>query len=111
MDTMIVVYIPCTSVEEAKTIGLSVMNARLAPCYNILTDMQSAAFWPPKIGEIETVSSGSVLLIKSVASKFTAIEQAVKKLHSDSNPCIFALNVSHVSKEYYDWLISEMEAV
>ena len=111
MDTMLVIYVPCTGIEEAKKIGLSIMKTRLAPCYNILTDMQSAAFWPPKIGEIEEVHTGAVLLLKSVKSKFSAIETEIKKLHSDTNPCIFAIDVSHVSKEYYNWLVSEMESV
>ncbi len=108
---MIIIYIPCTGTDEAKKIGLAVMKTRLAPCYNILNDMQSAAFWPPKTGEIEEVHTGAVLLLKSVKSKFTAIETEVKKLHSDMNPCIFAIDVSCVSKEYYNWLVSEMEIV
>ncbi len=109
MDTMIVIYIPCVAIEEAKKIGLAVMKKRLAPCYNILPDMQSAAFWPPKSGEIEEVIHGAVLLLKSVTSKFQSIETEVKQLHSDSNPCIFSLRVDNISGAYYQWLVSEME--
>lgn len=108
---MIVVYVPCNSIEEAKRIGLAVMKVRLAPCYNILTGMQSAAFWPPKTGDIEEVQTGAVLLLKSIKSKYSTIESEIKKLHSDTNPCIFAIDVGAVSKEYYTWLISEMEVV
>lgn len=111
MGTMIVVYIPCTGIDEAKKIGIQVMQKRLAPCYNILPDMQSAAFWPPGTGEIETVQHGAVLLLKSVSSKFSPIEAEVKKLHSDSNPCIFSIRVDNVSGAYYQWLVSEMEGV
>lgn len=106
---MIVIYIPCTGTDEAKKIGLAVMKARLAPCYNILSDMQSAAFWPPKTGDIEEIQNGVVLLIKTIKSKYVAIESEIKKLHSDTNPCIFAVDVSHVSTAYYDWLTSEIE--
>ena len=109
MDTMIVVYVPCVGIEEAKKIGIAVMNTRLAPCYNILTGMQSAAFWPPKTGEIEEVQTGAVLLLKSIKSNYSAIELEIKKIHSDTNPCIFAIDVSSVSEKYYSWLISEME--
>lgn len=111
MDSMIIIYVPCTGVEEAKNIGLAIMRARLAPCYNILPGMQSAAFWPPKTGEIEEVQTGAVLLLKTITSKYHKIELEIKKLHSDSNPCIFSVDVRHVSKEYYRWLVSEMEVM
>jgi uncharacterized protein involved in tolerance to divalent cations len=61
---MIIIYIPCVSVEEAEKIGKKVMKKRLAPCYNIIPQMHSAAFWPPKTGEIEIVA-GAVLIIKN----------------------------------------------
>ena len=86
------------------------MKKRLAPCYNILPGTFSAAYWPPKTGKIEEVN-GAVLLIKSVERKYAVIEREVKKLHSDKNPCIFAIPVARVSKEYYQWLVSEMEVV
>jgi uncharacterized protein involved in tolerance to divalent cations len=108
MKQMIVIYVPCIDVAEATKIGTHVIKKRLAPCYNIIQHTRSAAFWPPKTGEIEEVS-GDVLLIKSIAEHFEKIEIEVKKLHSDVNPCIIALSVSHVSKEYYQWLVSEME--
>lgn len=107
MDSMIIVYVPCANTDEVKKIGTHIMKARLAPCYNILGSMQSAAFWPPKTGEIEEIN-GAVLLIKSVASKYPAIENEIKSLHSDSNPCIFSIKVDSVAKEYFEWLQSEI---
>lgn len=104
---MIVIYVPCADADEAKKIGDFVMKKRLAPCCNIIGGTYSAAFWPPKTGAIEAVS-GAVLLIKSVDGKYDQIESEVKKLHSDTNPCIFSLPVSHVSQEYSDWMRSEI---
>src|SRR5690242_9580910 len=110
MKQMIIIYVPCKDAEEANKIGTSVMKKRLAPCYNILQNMYSAAFWPPKTGEIEEVS-GAVLLIKSIDAKYELIETEVKTLHSDQNPCIFSIPVSHVSKEYSEWFLSEIGEV
>ena len=110
MKNMIIVYIACVNEAEAKKIGTHIMRKRLAPCYNVIRNTYSAAFWPPKSNEIEE-TSGAVLILKSIQEKYNAIENEVKSLHSDTNPCIFALPVSHVSEDYYKWLVSEMEAV
>jgi periplasmic divalent cation tolerance protein len=107
MTDMIVLYISCTDAEEAKKIGEHIMKKRLSPCYNIIPNMKSASFWPPKTGKIEKVN-GAILLLKSVDRKYLKIETEVKKFHSDKNPCIFSIPVSHVSKEYFDWLIREI---
>ncbi len=108
MKEMIIVYVPCIDESEAKKIGTHIMRKRLAPCYNVIRNTYSAAFWPPKTNEIEE-TSGAVLLLKSIPEKYNTIENEVKLLHSDTNPCIFALPVSHVSEQYFKWLVSEME--
>lgn len=108
MNTMIVIYVSCVNKEEAVKIGDAIMKKRLAPCYNILPHTTSVAFWPPKSGEVEKVE-GVVLLIKTIKKNYQSIETEIKKLHSDTNPCIFALPAVHVSKEYYQWLLSEMK--
>jgi uncharacterized protein involved in tolerance to divalent cations len=108
-QNMIIVYVFCTSAEEAEKIGTQIMKKRLCPCYNIIPNTKSAAFWPPKTGEVEKVN-GAVLLIKTINSKYKHIETEVKKLHSDTNPCIFSIQVSNVSKKYYDWLKGEVNS-
>jgi uncharacterized protein involved in tolerance to divalent cations len=107
---MIVIYVTCMDITEAKKIGTHVMQNRLAPCYNIIQNTYSAAFWPPKTGKIEEVS-GASLLIKSINTHFAAIEAEVKTIHSDITPCIFSLPVSNVSEAYFKWFLSEMDAV
>jgi periplasmic divalent cation tolerance protein len=108
MNRLIVVYITCKGKEEAEKIGNQLMKLRLAPCYNVIPGMTSSCFWPPKTGEIERANE-VVLLVKTVESKFTAIEKEVEKLHSDNVPCIFALPITHVSKKYNAWLQEELQ--
>lgn len=110
MTDMIIIYVPCADLTEAKKIGSSVMKKRLTPCYNIIQNTFSAAFWPPDTGEIEEVS-GAVLLIKSIESQYTRIEEEIKSIHSDSNPCIFSIPVANVSETYYQWLRGEIGQV
>jgi periplasmic divalent cation tolerance protein len=109
MEKMIVIYITCNSSEEAEKIGKLLMKKRLAPCYNIISNMKSACFWPPKTGKIEEIN-GIILLVKTLEEKFDAIEKEVESIHSDDVPCIFALPVTRVSKKYLAWLEKEIHS-
>lgn len=108
MTDMLVVYITCDSVEQAKSIAKSLMDKKLCACVNIFPDMQPMFFWPPKSGTIDE-SKEVVLLAKTVEAKYQALEDEVGRIHSYDVPCIFAIPVQHVAKKYYDWLVAEME--
>jgi uncharacterized protein involved in tolerance to divalent cations len=108
MSDMIVVYIACNRLEEARKIGKHLMRLRVCPCYNIIPQMQSAAFWPPGSGKIEEVD-GAILLVKTLTKKFPAIEKEVLKMHSDKTPCIYSMPVLNVYGKYYRWLKSEIK--
>jgi periplasmic divalent cation tolerance protein len=70
--------------------------------------MTSLYFWPPKTGEI-TEDSEVILIAKTSEAKYQAFEAEVKKVHPYENPCICAVPVLHVAKEYEQWLLAEME--
>jgi periplasmic divalent cation tolerance protein len=108
MTDMLLVYITCDSVDQAKTIARDLMNKKLCACVNIFPDMQPMFFWPPKSGIIDE-SKEVVLIAKTIESKYEALEVEVIKVHSYDTPCIFAIPVKHVTKKYYDWLVGEME--
>ena len=104
---MIAVYVTCESVEQAKSIGKTIMSEKLAGCINIFPEVIPVFFWPPKSGKFDETKE-VVLLIKSIESKYKTIEKRVKELHSYDTVCVFALPVKHVIKEYYDWLTGEI---
>lgn len=108
MSDILLIYITCESVEEAKKIGKHLMNNRLAACVNILPDMQPLFFWPPKQGIIDE-SKEVVLIAKTIESKFKALEKEVLAVHPYDVPCIIALPTKYVSKKYSEWLHSELE--
>lgn len=105
---MILVYITCESVDQAKSIGKHLMNKKLCACVNIFPEMQPMFFWPPKSGTIDE-SKEVVLIAKTIESKYSDLEAEVSKIHSYDIPCIFAIPVTHVAKKYYDWLVGEMQ--
>ena len=104
---MILIYITCQSVEQAKQIGRHLLEKRLCACVNIFDHMMPMYWWPPKEGKISE-DSEVVLLIKTLEEKFDEIERQVKKLHTDSTPCIFSIKVDRVSKQYYEWIKGEI---
>ena len=71
---------------------------RLAACVNI-TDVNSVYEWR---GKIES-GSEKLMIIKTIESKYSELEQLVKKNHSYECPEIIALEVIAGSKDYIEW--------
>lgn len=108
MTNILLVYITCESIEQAKSIGDHLMKNRLCACINIIPNIQSVSFWPPKENKMEH-SKEVVLIAKTIESKYQALEQETVKVHSYDNPCIIAIPTAHVSKKYYNWLLEEVK--
>lgn len=108
MTPMILVYITCESRTQAEDIGRHLLKKRLVGCINIISGMHSLFFWPPGKDYIEETSE-SILLCKTIEKYYKAIEKEVLKIHSYSNPAIFALPITHMSKKYTDWLNGELK--
>lgn len=108
MSDLILIYITCESVEQAKEIGKHLMEKRLCACANIFPQMQPMFFWPPLSGIIDE-SKEVVLIAKTIEAKYEELEEEVLKIHSFDTPCVMAIPLKHVSKKYYDWLVGELE--
>lgn len=105
---MVLVYITCESREQAEDIGRHLLKNRLVGCINIIPGMRSLYFWPPGKNYIEE-SDEVILLCKTIEKHYKEIEKEVLKVHSYSNPAIFALPITHMSKKYTDWLTGELQ--
>jgi periplasmic divalent cation tolerance protein len=107
MTDMLLVYITCDSVEQAKEIGKHLMSKKLCACVNIFPEMHPLFFWPPNSGVIDE-SKEVVLIAKTIEQKYQDLEDEVHNVHSYDVPCVFAIPVSHVAKKYYRWLVGEI---
>ncbi len=108
MTDLLLVYITCESLAQAKSIGKHLMNKRLCACVNIFPEMHPMVFWPAKANVIEE-GKEVVLIAKTTEAKYQKLEEEVIKLHTYEIPCIIAIPTTHVNKKYYDWLIGELE--
>ncbi|HCS79383.1 TPA: divalent-cation tolerance protein CutA [Patescibacteria group bacterium] len=108
MTDMLIVYVTCENIGEAKKIGRHLLEKRLCACVNILGNANPMFLWPPKSGNIDE-SQEVVLLVKTLEKKYSEVEKEIIKMHSYDTPCIIALPVLHVAQKYYEWLKGEIE--
>ncbi len=104
---MLLGFISCQDKAEADAIGTHLLRHHLIGCMQIVEGVESSFLWPPGKSTVDYATE-ALLLIKTLDSKWTAVEKEVMKKHSYKNPEILAIPVSHVSKSYLDWLKAEL---
>ncbi len=88
------------SQEEARKIAHGLVEQRLAACVNILGPMESVYRWQ---GKVETAPE-FLLVIKTTASAFARVRDAIQELHSYEVPECVMLNIEDGNETYLRWL-------
>ncbi len=107
MNTMILVYISCENKEQAEKIGSILIKARLAACVQITQPVTSMFLWPPKEHNITNVEE-TLLMVKTLESKWEQLDELARKNHTYDTPEIIAIPALGVSKKYLEWLTEEL---
>ncbi len=97
---MILVYITCANLDEAKNIAKTIVIEKLAACANIFPQVYSIYNWEAKLCE----DTESVLILKTIETNYEKLSARVKELHSYECPCIIALDVKQANAEYLTWV-------
>ena len=84
----------------AERIATELVNRRLAGCVQIVGPIQSVYRWQ---GAIERAEEW-LLLIKTAADQYAAVEAAIRELHSYDVPEIIATPIAAGSDGYLTWL-------
>jgi periplasmic divalent cation tolerance protein len=100
MPEFIVVLVTCGSAAEGERLARSLVEERLAACVNRIPAVQSVYRWEGKVEE----STEELLVIKTRADLFAALEKRVRELHSYSVPEVIALPIMNGSEAYLKWL-------
>ncbi|MFH0772947.1 MAG: divalent-cation tolerance protein CutA [bacterium] len=108
MTDIVLVYIPCGSIEQAQSIGRHLLTKRLCACINVYPHMHSTYFWPPQTKTFEEADE-SVLIAKTSKKLLPQLEKEVRSVHTYKCPCIMAIPTEYINKDYYDWLHSELK--
>jgi periplasmic divalent cation tolerance protein len=99
------VYMTAGSRDEARRIGRSLIDARLAACVNIVDGMNSIYRWEGAIEEAEEV----VLIAKTTDGRLPALIEHVRAAHSYECPCIVSLPVENGHQPFLDWVAKEVD--
>ena len=103
MENICIVYVTVSSLIEAEEISMTIVKEKLAACTNIVDTITSFYMSENKI----TSSDESVLIIKTREGLLEKLEKRLIELHSYDTPCIMAVPVLKVNKEYYDWVMEK----
>jgi periplasmic divalent cation tolerance protein len=91
--------------DSAQALARQLVERKLAACVNILPPVQSVYRWH---GVVEQASEVT-LLIKTVASRYTELESAIKAVHPYALPEIIALQIVAGLPAYLDWITAETQ--
>jgi len=100
MTDKVVVFVTCSSAEEAGRIARALVDERLAACVNISSPIRSVYRWQGKVTDEEEV----LLVIKTTRELFDLLRRAVEKLHSYQVPEVICLPVIDGAPNYLNWV-------
>ena len=89
-----------TAEDAAKAVRILV-DEQIIACGTILPGARSIYRWKDAIED----SAESVVLLKTSASQFEALEERLRAIHPYETPEIIALDPVAVSKDYAAWVI------
>jgi periplasmic divalent cation tolerance protein len=101
----IVVFLTAGTEEQATLLAEQLVDRRLAGCVNIVPGIRSIYRWQGKICR----DSEWLLLVKTLDSKYQALEAAVRELHGYELPEILALSVHRGEKNYLRWIEESLD--
>ena len=88
------------SQEEARKIAHALVERRLAACVNIVAGVESVYRWQ---GKVETATEW-LLVMKTTAAAFPALNKALRELHSYEVPECLMLTVEDGDAAYLEWI-------
>ena len=97
------VYMTAGSIEEAKSIGQTLVVQKLAACVNLLENMTSIYIWKDKLEEDQEV----VIIAKTRKTLIPKLIETVNSLHSYDCPCILELPIQGGNPNFLSWIKSQ----
>lgn len=100
-----IVLVTCASMAEARKIGRSVVEKKLAACANIVPHVESIYRWKGKVDRAREV----LVLIKTTARRLRELEDEIKRMHSYEVPEFVVLPIAAGSQKYLAWLTESVQ--
>ena len=103
MQTAILVFTNLPDIVTARALAQQLVANRLAGCVNILPGVESVYRWQDGVEQASEVT----LLIKSVPSRYSELESAIRAAHTYQVPEIIAVPIAAGLPAYLDWVLKE----
>ncbi len=100
-----VVLTTAGSEEEARRVARALVERKLAACVNIVSGVESVYRWK---GAVET-SAECLLVIKTTATAFARLRDAIGELHSYELPECVMLSIEGGGEKYLEWIGESVE--
>jgi len=91
--------------DQARHIGATLVDRRLAACVNLLDGVESIYRWQGAVHRDPEV----LAIIKTKAATFPALEKALTELHPYEVPEVIALPVAAGTGPYLDWVREQVD--
>jgi len=102
-EQILIVFVTASSRAEASKIAGALVTGRLVGCVSIIPTVTSIFRWKGKVQK----SQETLMMIKSTEGQYSAIERAIRTMHSYDVPEIISVPVIKGLPQYVDWLIGE----
>ena len=99
-DPILWVYVTAADAEEARRIGRTLVEERLAACANLLPGHVAIYRWEGEVKE----DPESAFILKTTASRFEALRARIRALHSYDLPAILALPAATGDADFLAWV-------
>ena len=86
--------------EAAQQLAQQLVERELAACVQIVSPLTSVYRWQGKV----EIAAEVLVLIKTTAAAYAALESAIKQLHSYQTPEVVAIPITAGSTDYLTWL-------
>ena len=96
-------YVTTETEEEAKAIGRSLVEARLAACANVIGGMTPIFRWKGRVEE----GREAILIAKTSADLVPAATRLIVEAHGYDLPCVVALPIEPGHQPFLDWIARE----
>ncbi len=97
---LIAVYTTVASIEAARTIASTLVERHLVACAQI-SEIESFYCWKDAVQNDKEFR----ILLKTTDDRYSAVETAIRELHSYELPAIHAVAIDRVYEPYAAWVV------
>ena len=99
----VLIYITAATDEEARHLGRTLVDERLAACANVWPAITSVYRWQGEVQEDAEVA----LIVKTRGDLVDRVSDRVRALHSYDCPCVVAVPITGGNPAFLDWIAAE----